>query len=193
MTLEELRKMVEAYSKRTDLRDHNFLDMIIELSAIKISRDVHMVEMERIASLNVVDKIGLPDGYVGMRSVRALGVRAETTLIAVSSDQFNMQHRMISVYMIKNGQIHIHGTADLTINYFVRPEKLVSNADTNFVLEAAPELYLYATLMQVWTSLLDVDAFENARLSYQGEVERVNINYGQQTFGSNKRIARIDW
>lgn len=192
MTLEKLRKLVESFSKRTDLRENDFLDQAIELAAIRIGRDVRMMELDRIAMLDVVNSAGLPDGYQFMSSVTANVANREIVLISVSSDQFSEVHQSINTYTVKNGQIHINGTARVTINYSVRPEELVNDADSNFVLTNAPDLYLFATLMEVWTSLLDAEAFEHARSRYEDGVAKAGITYERQTFGSNKRIARVD-
>jgi len=193
LNFEGLRKLVEAYAKRTDLRESGFLDQAIELTAVRIGRDVKMMEMERIATLNVARSAGLPDGYARMRSVATSSLPHNRSLILVSPAQFEWSYSDISVYMIANGQIHIHGEGEITISYFIRPERLVNDNDSNFVLDAAPGLYSMGTLMEVWTWAQDAEAFEMARQRYEAEVMAVNKNYSHQVFGNNASIRRVDY
>jgi len=193
MNNEDMRKLVIQYSHRNDLRTDGLIDQMIDLAAIRIGRDTRMIELERRATLTINNFAGLPNGYMSMRGVTIPTPRGPRILRAVSPPQFDA-HKAdgIEVYCIRNGQLHIHGEAVVSIDYMVRPQKLIEDADSNFVLETFPNLYLYGALLEVWVYAMDAEAFQFVYSKYSEEVDTANALADRQRMGANSTISRVD-
>lgn len=192
MNYGELKALIITYAHRTDLSVNNLIDTLVENAATRIGRDCRMQEMERVATLTVDGFAGLPDGFMGLRSITKPKANGLINLIQTTSMQFEQLSEGDDFYCIKNGQIHINGQADITINYMKRPSELTVDAGINFVLLSAPNLYLYGSLMEVFIYAQDTDAFTQYEGLYNQEVERVNTAADKQKYSGALQLRRVD-
>jgi len=179
----ELKTLALAYAKRPDDEGlQAILDSMVELASVRIGRDVDLMELERLATFDLVDNyVSLPQDYVKMRAIWVTRPMSKVSLDYVTPAQYADLQASVSgnhgafYYTIMNGQIHVGpGINSLTINYLTKPKKLVDNQDTNYVLNAWPNLYLYGALVEIWTYLVDAEPLARAQTQYDQEVARCN-------------------
>ena len=172
-TYAELKTQVAAWLHRNDLTDR--IPTFIEFATHRLNRSITSPRMEASTTLSVVNGIAsIPSNFRAAVSM-TLGTveyKAITAADMRAMDQGGIRPTY-PVYSIVNNQIKVYPaeSSSPTFIYCVQLANLVTDADTNWVLQDYPDVYLMASLAEARKFVLD-----DTRL----------VQYEQMT------IARID-
>jgi hypothetical protein len=100
-------------------------------------------------------------------------VDADTFTFAVDADFVDASSGTITARLVT-----------LLIDYFEGPDPAFTLGDANPVLEAHPEIYLYAALSEAAQYVRDIDSFSQYAGLYQAEVARVNAETRNLAWGA---------
>ena len=157
MTLDELKALLGRYLKRQDLTD--LYDDWISFAQSRINQQLRLKEQEyRTVTLPLTASIQLPDDFIEMRhmEVNFAGGRGVEYVTAGQMDRIRAEYGSaggIKYYTILDNQLELFPAPGvdseqvLTMYYFAKLPALVSGSDTNKVLSAYPQLYLYACMI----------------------------------------------
>jgi len=193
MNKAELIAVVAGYLHRTDMADQ--ISASIAMATARIGRDL------RDRSNYEVGAYVFPDP-LSANIVDMINVVADNacTLQALTQDQIlqilhSGETGAARAYSIKGTQILFAPTpADGTgfyIAYYKRPDELVNDGDTNQVLSAWPQLYVYACLMESFFWTQDGDLTEYAKMAYINEIKTINGQYQSANVGTSPVMRRI--
>lgn len=139
------------YSGRNDIA--NIFPRLVGLAESKINRDLRTADQMTLTTIDLVDGEGfLPDGYLEIISFvdpRRYGLNA------ISGRQlYNMFQSYGGVsygYRIEGNRIILSPASDgeASLLYYSKIEGLTEDNTSNWLLEKAPDVYLYAVLEQV--------------------------------------------
>ena len=159
-TYATLRKDALDWALRDDL-DSAF-PIFVRTAEAKIARMVRVREMETDATVGFVDQIGtLPSDFLGLVAVYLPDRKPfQDPLIFTppdlirSSREWNDEQDVFypSLYSISGNRLLIApapGEQTVAIRYFARFPALTQDADTNWLLTNAYDIYLYAVLREI--------------------------------------------
>jgi hypothetical protein len=176
MTRAELAQLVADYLHRDDMG--GIIPKFIDLATVRLGRDLTSLENEAQATISATaNPIDLPADF---KSIRELTYGNGSNPIYLQSVGRSRIHRYGSgkpiAYSITGLKATIgpFSAGDYGIIYYQEPAALTSNSSTNAVLEAHPQLYLYATLLEAHTYTQDFELRAQALSTYQGELAGVN-------------------
>lgn len=195
MTLGDLKTEVAAYLHRTDLDDR--ITFWAQLAGRRIDGDARLPEMEYRATADGTNTfIPLPADYITMRNLQTGTGEVLEYVTPEQLDRLRYANITSGFYTIMDGQLEVLNTPDsanplpLEIFYFARNPLLSADADTNKVITAYPQLYLYATLMEAALFLVDDAAVQRWTSLYTAEVQMRNEQAQQGRFGGNALTMR---
>ena len=156
-----LKQEVIAFTGRDDLSDR--FNTFLSLAEAKIyrtnsDRTLRVREMEASYALQTVagtNSIALPADLLELRTVKIEygGSKLELTYISPSSIN-EYDSGMPTQFTIKGGNLVFNvipdGVYDLTIDYYALPAALSSSNQTNAILTAYPDVYLFACMASVY-------------------------------------------
>jgi hypothetical protein len=158
MNLIEFKSLLSRYLKRSDLAD--LYDDWIGFTSSRINQQLRLAEQEfRTVTLPLQKFIQLPDDFIEMRhmEVNFQGGRVVEYVTAGQLDQMRARYGTggaIRFFNIVDHQLELFPApgADseqvLTMFYYAKLPALVSDTDTNKVLDAYPQLYLYGCMVE---------------------------------------------
>lgn len=161
MTRLELFAAVKALSHRNDLAD--FFDTALIMAESKIAKDLRTTELVTFAQIDTAlaetnpGAWALPADYLEMRDVVMAQSGRRRALRSAPRDRiaaWSGASGSTAFYSIYNGVIEFRplpGGALVDIIYYAKQAPLLLDADTNESLDAFPEIYIFATLVGVWT------------------------------------------
>lgn len=123
------------------------------------NRELRTPEMERTVTFSIEDEdIPLPADYLGMRAIYQ-ETSPDFPLNGMSPDQlrrdFGGQAGIPQAYAIVGGGLRLAPVPETellyTMDYFGRIDNLSVTAPSNWLLETAPDLYLFASLFYGYT------------------------------------------
>ena len=184
MNREGFVDQVEQYAKRTDLTQQ-IVDFFIPTAESRIGRDLKSAENERELDIVVTSNpFPVPDDYGQVRAIEIPAERGPRTLVSVDLHSIN-NHRgkgaPVEVYAISGKNVHIpdgQELTDATMFYWSRP-LLADDQAENEVLDRWPQLYLYATLVELHIFERDDNRAASARDLYSDEFRRINRDAGR--------------
>lgn len=98
-----------------------------------------------------------------------------------------------TVYSYLGGIIKVapvNAETQFQITGWFQPPPLVNDSDTNPVLDYAPQLYVYAALMESFFWSQDGELTEYARAQYEAEIALLNVEAKSEKTGINPRMIR---
>jgi len=205
-----LQAEVAAWSAKKDLTA--VIPSFIRIAEAHIARRVRVLQMQFNTQLVVPDtgSLALPAGFLGFRSVAievAEGLRQTPEINYLAPDVFHElvissnQIRGIetdSYYTLEGNNILVSpepGTGTtLTLNatYWKRFDALSDTNTTNWLLTNHFDVYLYATLAELWRYRMDIDQEQISRAIYQQAVNDLHTSERRKArSGPNIRHARF--
>lgn len=156
-TYAELRTEVAAWLHRNDLTDR--IPTFIEFATNRLSRSITSPRMEASTTLTVTSGIAsLPNDFRAAISM-TLGTVEYKAITAADMRAMNQGgiRPTYPVYSIVNNQITVYPaeSSSPTFIYATRLANLVTDADTNWVLQDYPDVYLMASLAEARKFVLD--------------------------------------
>lgn len=151
-TYAELQTAVENWLPRTDLTSR--IPEFIALCEAKLNRVLRCRQMEQRSTATAAEYLELPTGFLELRNIQ-LNTTPKTPL-QLASPEF-MDEWISSAtgkpryYALLANQIQLAPSPDSTytieIDYYESIPPLASNS-TNWLLTAAPDIYLYGSLLE---------------------------------------------
>ncbi len=151
-TYSDLRDAIAKWAFREG--DESFIASVpdfIELAETRINRELRVGAMEKTAPVTMTNNVGtLPDDYLQFRSVARNGVYPvylNSASTACFCDQFSIDGNQI--------RIGFGVTGDISLIYYARIPALSDTNPTNWLLDKAPDLYLYGALVESAPFMMD--------------------------------------
>jgi hypothetical protein len=156
-TYAELRTEVAAWLHRNDLTSR--IPTFIEFATNRLSRSITSPRMEASTTLTVTNgTASLPSDFRAAISM-TLGTVEYKAITAADMRAMNQGgiRPTYPVYSIVNNQITVYPaeSSSPTFIYATRLANLVTDADTNWVLQDYPDVYLMASLAEARKFVLD--------------------------------------
>ncbi len=177
MNYGELKTLVEFYLHRTDFVTiwNQIFDQVTE----RVSKDARLLAMESKAVLTLIDNAAsLPADFVEARSVMQAATFGKEALQYLDRQAFENRARQytggFSAYTIDGFTIEAGKNADIDLYYFARPASLVNDGDTNTILTAYPNLYVFGGLMYAHNAVQDYESEQVATDRYISELQAAN-------------------
>jgi hypothetical protein len=177
------------YSGRNDIA--HLFSRFLSMAETKLNRRLRVGDMEQAAIVNVAFGAGsLPTDFIEARSVtnpsgcvlRSLSLQVLMNRKGVSvPDAYAIQGRSIAVLPSWNGK--------LTVFYYAAIPALKPSNPSNWLLETAPDIYLYALVEEIAIWAKDVEAAGAAASLKEQAITSLSINDERARFGQN--IVRI--
>jgi hypothetical protein len=158
MNLAAFKDLLTRYLKRSDLAD--LYDDWVGFTSKRIDAQLRLSEQEyRTLSAPKAQFIQLPDDFLEMRHLEVdfAGGRVVEFVTAGQLDAMRVKYGTsggIRFYTIMNNQLELFPAPGpdseqvLTMFYFAKLPALVNASDSNKVLTAYPQLYLYGCMME---------------------------------------------
>jgi hypothetical protein len=177
-TYAELKTQVAAWLHRNDLTDR--IPTFIEFATHRLTRSITSPRMEASTTLSVVNGTAtLPTNF---RSAVAMTLGTVEYKAITAADMRAMDQGGIRptypVYSIVNNQIKVYpaDSSSPTFIYTVQLTTLAADADTNWVLQDYPDVYLMASLAEARKFVLD----DNRLVQYEqmtiARIDELNRN-----------------
>lgn len=162
-TYDDLRFAVAAWLNRDDLEPT--IPDLITMAEARFARDLRTHQMQTVATLDCVageDTVDLPTDWLETKSLRlvspntSLEYLAPEDMAAVypAADSGAPQHFNVLGSTIKLAPVP-DDAYEIEIRYFAKVPALSDTAQTNWLLSAHPSLYLFATMAEACTFIVD--------------------------------------
>lgn len=187
-TYAELQTEVADFLNRDDLT--SVLPTFISLAEGQLNRDVRDWRMEQRSEAIADDRfLTLPDDWI--ETIRVQVGLTEAPLQLMSRDEMHAQRAKSGdtagtpcYYSHVAGELELYPTPDgeysLTLHYVQKIPDLATNS-TNWLLTNAPDIYLYATLIQAAHYLRDGERLATWTQLYQASIMGLNTQSKRAT------------
>lgn len=152
---DNLKTAVENWLDRDDLTDQ--IDDFIDIAEARHQREVRIRQMLVRQPIGVVSRfVSLPNDYLDAKTFRLLDDGTDRLIFLVNLNQsdFDRERREFEgqpAYYTVDNEIELdrppHKTYNGEIKYYKALQALASNNQTNKLLERAPDIYLYSSLV----------------------------------------------
>lgn len=200
MTYTDLFKWLDRYLKRSDLVD--LYPLWVDMTSKRIDSALRLPEQEyRTITIPKAQFIELPNDFIEMRhlEVNYKGGSMVEYVTAGQLDQMRAKYGTsghLRWFTIMDNQIELLPVPDddseqvLTMFYYARLPAYQQESDTNKVLSAYPQLYLYGCLIEAAAFREhDKDAATYSQL-YQGFADPLNDRAQAGRFSSDNLVMR---
>lgn len=190
----ELKTLVSEFGQDSGGQLVADIPNFILLAEGAIARDVRAVELVTTATLGETDRssgpiYSLPTDFLGARAVTGTRSSAGYMLkpVAIAELYSYGLSGTPQVYSIYGDLIEFRASpavnTDFTLIYYARPAIFSADGDTNDLLNAYPNLYLKAAMVELHNFLQDVELAQDMANSYISDVNQVNA-LAEETRGS---------
>lgn len=158
-TYTDLQAAVASWLARSDLTTP--IPDFIALCEAKLNRLLRCRQQEQRSTATATEYMELPTGFLELRNIQ-LNTSPKTVLEMVSPDEIDLDYSTVTgkplVYCLLANQIQLGPAPDSTytveIDYYEVIPPLASNS-TNWLLTAAPDIYLYGSLLEASIYMID--------------------------------------
>lgn len=143
----DLQTTVANYLHRSDLT--SLIPDFITLAEAKLNRELRLRAQENTATASVAASISLPTGFLEMRGISVGSGNSTWNLTYSPVSNINSETGTPSAYSIKGELLYFlpYSTAyNYTLDYYKAFDAL--SAGVNWLITNAPDVYLYATLLE---------------------------------------------
>lgn len=176
----ELKLAWQEWSHRTDLTE-SVIGNIQKMTAARLGRDLRTDSNISTEEVTVPEAgYQMPFTWKEIHNVRD-----------VKGNQYQYvtpgnMHRSSGAYnyTIEGRTLFVDSGAIVTITYWSEPDQLVDDTDTNDMLIAWPNLYLYAGLIEIFRFIQDRDAMVLYTQQYNAELMRTNEQAQRKRIGN---------
>lgn len=147
------------YSGRNDIA--HLFPRFIGLAELKLNRFLRVADMEAVATVTVTNGAGpMPADFLGAREVKNVnGLPIRAVSLQQLTESYAGRSGVATGYAIVGSTINVRplGDGDLTITYYGKIPPLTPANPTNWLLEKAPDAYLFALVEEIAIWERDVD------------------------------------
>jgi len=199
MVYKELKETLAAYAHRDDLDEQ--IIRAIRNAETRIYGDLKCDEMSRWVEVEVSDEVfNLPYDFISARAVVVYIDGKSTPLDYLNPTQYYQRRAQLSgppaVYTVAGGDIHVYPPASeearysVEITYYAKPAALTNDVDTNALLNAYPNIFIGAGMLEVVPFTENHDDMPIWREYYQAEVVRINGRSASTFMGGTAPMMR---
>jgi hypothetical protein len=169
----------------------------IQRAELRISRTLRVAEMEATATVTLTDGAGpLPSDFMQARCVTA-AVSPPSVLRPLTPSYARARFPenyggYPRFYTITGNTITTFpvSTGDLTLDYYAKIPPLSDTNTTNWLLEQAPDLYLYGALVEASPSMIDTQGLQTWLTMYRAALNDIQTSdKGKRWAGSRARVS----
>lgn len=189
-TYAELKSAVADFLNRDDLT--NTIDTFIDMAEAQLNRDVRHWKMEQRSTAEIDDQyLTLPTDW--LETIRITMQDTVPYVLNLASrdqiEEYRLRGANVSgkpvYYSHIAGEIELYPTPDATYDiellYTQKIEALSDSNTSNWLLALAPDLYLYAVLMETAIYLHDDDRIAAYASIYQSKLAALNAESKKAT------------
>ena len=189
-TYAELKSAVADFLNRDDLT--NTIDTFIDMAEAQLNRDVRHWKMEQRSTAEIDDQyLTLPTDW--LETIRITMQDTVPYVLNLASrdqiEEYRLRGANVSgkpvYYSHIAGEIELYPTPDATYNiemlYAQKIDALSDSNTSNWLLTEAPDLYLYAVLMETAIYLRDDDRIAAYASMYQNKLAALNASSKKAT------------
>lgn len=165
---EDLVFAVGEYVDRDDLVD--LMPRFVGLAELRLNRDLRTDQQTVSTTLTTVSGVAtLPTDFLDARSVYITNYRPLRAMAEEELADFQAAGSPVG-FVIRAGALRVVPSADVTINlvYSRKVPSLTAASPSNWLLTAAPDLYLWSTCVEAATYAKNVDLGSVAEQRYSG-------------------------
>lgn len=156
MNYTELISRLELYSKRSDVA--SIAPTVIEMAESRINRSLRVRAMESSLSgtIDGDNLIALPADFLAVKHIWPVGL-PQASLFAQTLERIIQQNRTSGTptgFAVTGEGLKFDGSGDVAGVYFQKVPALATST-TNWLSEVYPEAYLYTSLSELGSYLLD--------------------------------------
>lgn len=183
----ELRTQIASWVNRTDLTTAQ-LSLFVAAAESDIRNDLETREGWQSASGTVTSNtITVPDGFLTVRSLTVddyvLDYVPQSTLLQKDQDGY-----VSGYYTIENDTITVLGGTNYVLHYVGTLTSLSGDSDSNWLLENAPNVYLWAGCKYASVFLRDAEGATGFHTLYSQAVAQLNAKEARGKYGSNLMV-----
>lgn len=193
-TYGELKSAVADYLQRADLT--SYIPGFIEFANARLNDELRIDAMLQVADTTLDGQYNaLPTGFIAMRSLEsadgplvymtpeALSEFAQTGAIPVPA-RYSIVAQKIRVYPVPS-------SLAVTMSYYKAFANFVNDADTNWLLEQRPDLYLFGALVNAASFLMDDPRIPLWEQRFQQALESVRRQQATSAAGAASLVIRV--
>lgn len=196
-TYAELQTACANWLSRVDLTSR--IPEFITLAEAKLQRNLRVRQMETRVTASATEWMSLPTDYLEMRNVK-LNTTPKTELKLIDpgfadANYTNATDRPL-YYAIEGNQIRLVPAPDSTYTvemiYFKRLPVLSASNTTNWLLDTAPDVYLYGTLMEALINVQDDPRATMVAKAFGRSMAELEHNERVQRWSGGALVTRPD-
>lgn len=180
LTYDTLQSTVADYLDRSDL--DSVLPTFIELAESKFKRKLRHWKMEKRATADTVAgqrTLDLPTDFIEMRSLKLNTdpVRVLEYVVPAHLNWYDSSSGTPLYYSVIGGEIHFDDTPDSVYQvemYYYAFDSLSDSVTTNWLIEDHPDLYLYGTLLEAESFLMNDPRLQVWKLAFDEALRDLN-------------------
>ena len=194
-TYAELLTAAANWTGRLDLTSR--IPEFITLAEAKLNRDLRCRQMEQRSYATATEYMALPTDYLELRNVQ-LNTTPKTPLKTVPPEYGDTYYSNASgkpiYFAILANQIQLMPAPDATyeieIDYYQKIPALTGSNTTNWLLSYAPDMYLYAALLEASVYLTDDPRIPGWRDGFQSVFNSLNSSDRKQRWSGAPMVVR---
>ncbi|MQW38175.1 phage adaptor protein [Sinorhizobium meliloti] len=180
------------YSGREDIA-HNF-PRFLGLAELKLNRGLRVADMEVTDEISLIDGDGtLPADFLEAREVKnAAGIPIRAVSLQQLTNSYMDRSGMSPIgYAIVGSTIKARPISDqdLTVTYYGRIPALTPSNPTNWLLEKAPDVYLFALVNEIAIWGKDVDGATAAQQLMMMALSGLKIEDERSRWGNAQMVV----
>ena len=188
-TYAELANDIAGYLDRDDLTAR--IPTFIRLTESRLNRLLADPDMEVAATLSG-DGATLPADFGSMVSI---GTADGNPLRVMTNSEYAAVRPSSGIpryYTIRDGAIYyVPGSATVTLLYRRAIPALTSSSTTNWLLERAPDLYLYGALLQAALFLVEDERVPIWKAAFDEAIDELKVDGARRKWGAGPTAARV--
>ena len=185
MNYGEFKTQVAQYLHRGDLT--SIIPTFIEYGRIRMCDDLRVREMEVTQTVTLTAGVGALSG--DLLDIRSVWDTQGRELVRVNLANLN-RYPTASAWAVRGLDILSPGSTDLDVTYYGRPVTFIGAADsaTRDVLEAYPQVWLQAALVEAYRYLNDEQNEVLATQRMTEEIRRANAAARRSLVGASPAV-----
>lgn len=179
------------YSGREDIA-HNF-PRFLGLAELKLNRGLRVADMEVTDEISLIDGDGtLPADFLEAREVKtAAGIPIRAVSLQQLTNSYMGRSGIPTGYAIVGSTLKARpiNDQDLTVTYYARIPALTPSNPTNWLLEKAPDVYLFALVNEIAIWGKDVDGATAAQQLMMMALSGLKIEDERSRWGNAQMVV----
>lgn len=199
MAITDYASLKTAIAARADRVDTTtVIEEAVDAATMRLSRELRVVDQEgRLVATLTSEYSTLPADYNGVRSLRSNGKRLEYYVPeAFQTVVERNANPSKPIFTIEYQKLRVHpapsaiSPLDVELLYHARVTELVSPGDSNWVLADHPDLYLAASLVEVFMHLKDTEKADLWEGRTKSIMEQVIVSSRRRRYTSGQLVIR---